>query len=278
MEVSGILAVLLLVAGGLAYLWSDVRGTRLAVGATSLLLAVALVAVLPVSLFHEVRVRRARRVENAIPEAMGKLAGFNERGIGVLQSFQILGRSTTGPLAREFRAVDRDVGWNANLRAALRRLRERVNTVRMTKIAVLLERASGATGNLKEVLDVAAADATRTQNLRNRRRQAMFTYTIVIYVVFAVFLYILYMVADLFYGSGGFGAAAAAAQGGSGLGSGGIPAETARLYFFYGALIQGACAGLVAGRLGEGYHLSGLKHAAILVAAAWALFRFGVLS
>jgi flagellar protein FlaJ len=262
------------IGGGLA--WSQgMRGEPLAVFATGLLLAAALCTVLPVSVFHEMRVRRARKVEKGLPDALGKLAGFNDRGIGLLQSFMILGKSSSGPLAVELRAVEKDVSWNGNLGGALRRLRLRVNTVTMAKLGILLERASRATSNLKDVLAIAATDAAKTEGLRARRRQAMVSYVIVVYIVFAVFLYVVYMVADLFYGPSGLGAAAAASTSG-GL-SAGLDARSAKLLFMQASIVQGACCGLVAGRLGEGHVLSGLKHAVFMGVTAWLVFVLGVL-
>ena len=275
-DLSGIGAIILLAAGGAWMYFSGLRGGDLVLPGTTLFLATAVVVAIPVAVFHEMRMRRMRTIDGALPEMVGKLAGFNERGIGLLQSFRILGRAVSGPLSTELRAVDRDVSWNGMLGNAIKRMRLRVNTLRMTKLDVLLGRASAATGNLKEVLDIAAADALRSLNLRTKQRQAMMTYVVIIYLVFAVFLYILFTVANLFYQEGGLGAVSEGTSG-AGIGGAGIPAATAKFYFFYGGLIQGGAAGLVAGRLGEGHVLSGIKHAAILCTVTWLVFTLGVL-
>ncbi len=47
--------------------------------------------------------------------------------------------------------------------------------------------------------------------------------------------------------------------------------------FFHGALIQGFCSGLIAGVMGEGSVLSGLKHSVIMVTIAYLLFNLFVL-
>lgn len=276
LEFSGVVALLVAAAGG-AFLWTrGTRGEDLILALTGLAVLAGLLAVAPVSVFHEMRVRRARRVEKALPDALSKLAGFNERGIGLLQAFSILGHSSTGPLAKELRAVERDVTWNGNLSAALRRFRARVATATVARLGILLERASRATGQLKEVISIAAMDATKQEALRARKRQSMVSYVVVIYIVFAVFLYVVYMVADLFYGAGGFSSAAATATGAGALARG-LEPEAAKLLFMQASIIQGVCCGLVAGRLGEGHVLSGLKHAAILGLVAWATFSTGVM-
>lgn len=266
----------LLIAGSIGY-WAYSRGMRgeeLIAVLTGIVVLGSVAVVLPVSIFHELRVRHANKIEESLPDALTKLAGFNERGISLLQSFQLLGRSATGPLAVELKAVERDVSWTGNLRGALRRLRQRVGTVRMTKLGILLERSSAATGDLRDVLQIAADDATRTKHLRSTKRQSMMSYLVVVYIVFAVFLYVLYVVANLFYGPQGLGAAAAA--GAKGL-SKGMDPQAAKVLFAHAAVIQGVGCGLVGGRLGEGHLLSGLKHAVILGITAYFVFLIAVL-
>lgn len=270
--------IALLVFGAGAY-WLDARGfygSRQIVGISGLVVACGVLACLPVSVFHEIRVRRARVVDGDLPETLSKLAGFNERGVGLLRSFQILGRTSRGPLGREMRSLDRDVSWSSNLRAALVRMRARVATRRMMKVGILFERGTLATGNLKEALEIAAQEAAATEHARARKRQAMMTYLIVIYVVFAVFLYVLYTVAELFYGAEGLNSLAASRSVAGLASAAGAKAESEFLYL-NAVLIQGACCGVVAGKLGEGHVLSGLKHAAILAILAWVVFALGVM-
>jgi len=270
LRASAVLAALIIAGGGAFLLWRHASGRELSVGATTLGLAAALVALVPVAIFQEMRVSRAREVDAQLPEVLGRLAGFNEKGVSLLKSFEILGHSTQGDLGNELRGVERDVSWTANLKGALGRLRERVATRRMTKLSVLFERGIGATGNLKEVLEIAAADATVNEGQAAKKRQAMMSYVVVVYVVFAVFLYVIYMVVDLFYGSGGFATIAASSHV-KGIHVG-IPPVQAQVLFFHASLIQGACCGLVAGKLGEGHILSGIKHAAIMSIIAWLVF------
>lgn len=268
-EVSGAAALLIFAAGGVAFLLLGDRGSELIVSGTGLLLLAAAVALVPVSAFHEMRVHRARTVEKAMPEMLGRLSGFNERGISLLRAFELLGRTADGPLANDLRGLERDVAWNANLAGALTRMRLRVKTLAMAKLTLLFERASSATGDLRRVLKIVATDSARTEAVRSRRAQSMMTYVIVIYVVYAVFLYVTYIVTSLFYGDGGFSQVAG--------GSRGIAPETAKLLFFQAVVIQGACCGLVAGKLGEGHLMSGLKHAVVMAGVGWLVFRMGVL-
>ncbi|MDY6959490.1 MAG: type II secretion system F family protein, partial [Halobacteriota archaeon] len=44
--------------------------------------------------------------------------------------------------------------------------------------------------------------------------------------------------------------------------------------FFHAALIQGLCSGFVAGQMGEGKVLAGLKHSLIMLTIAYVIFTF----
>ncbi len=251
--------------------------SNLLVKMTAALGAACVAAALPAIAFHEARVGRARSLERDLPEALSKLASFNDRGLSLLRAFEISGRSAAGKIGDVFRSITRDVGWYGSLGAALSRLRSRVPSRRVIMLSILFERASAATGNLKEVLDIAAKDATKVSAMDTRKRQSMMSYVLVIYVVFAVFLYVIIMVARLLVSQGEASAAAATsiASGTGGFGQG-IDAAKSRLTFLHAVVIQGVCSGFVAGKLGEGYISSGIKHATILAVLGWAVYELGV--
>jgi flagellar protein FlaJ len=47
--------------------------------------------------------------------------------------------------------------------------------------------------------------------------------------------------------------------------------------FFHAAVMQGVCSGLIAGVMGEGSVLAGLKHSIIMLTMAYLLFTLAVL-
>jgi len=51
-----------------------------------------------------------------------------------------------------------------------------------------------------------------------------------------------------------------------------VDVDTMKMLFFHCGVIQGVCAGLVAGKLGEGKIISGLKHATALALATFLFF------
>lgn len=276
LKFSGPLAMLVLVVGGIVLTLRALGGSDIVVPSTALVLIGLLLSFGPVAVFHEMRVHRSNMIESALPETLSKLSGFNERGVPLLRSFELVGRSTRGPLAEEFRILGRDVSWSANLAGALARMRARAKTRRLRKVGILFERGTAATGNLQEVLEIAASEASTSHSQAQRKRQAMMSYTVVVYVVFAVFLYVVYTVTDLLYGSSGLSSLGTTGGQLSGFATTMEP-QKARVLYLHAVLVQAACCGLVAGKLGEGRILSGLKHAFVLVALGWATLSMGVM-
>jgi len=127
--------------------------------------------------------------------------------------------------------------------------------------------------------NVAARDAAAEQELKNERRVSMFIYLVIIYISFLVFIGIIYVISSTFLEE-----MVKAGEKVTTSGSRAVPMSLTRSgladynrIFFHGALIQGASSGLIAGVMGEGSVLSGLKHSVIMVTIGYLLFALFVL-
>ncbi|RDI70955.1 type II secretion system F family protein [Halopelagius longus] len=246
-------------------------------------LVVAAVLVLGgVALSHEVEKRRLRRIEDEIPDFLDRMASVNEAGATVVGSIERLARTDLGPLSAELERTWRDIRWGADVQTALRRMEERVRTPLVSRAVTLITNAMVASGDIAPVLRIAADEAQDSRRLREERRQEMLTYLVVIYISFLVFLGIIAALTVAFIpaveAAGSSPAIGSGEVGGvsTGLFSGLRTVDTAayELLFFHVAAIQGVCSGLVAGQLGEGSLYDGVKHATVLLAAAYLLFAF----
>ncbi|MBA7623530.1 hypothetical protein ES703_30926 [subsurface metagenome] len=116
--------------------------------------------------------------------------------------------------------------------------------------------------------DVMETASVRTRELSEhseKRRSGMMIYTMISYVTFFVFLSVVYALARVFIPA----MAEAAAAGGSEMV---LQKEVYRNLLFYLAVVQGGAAGILAGKLGEGEVVAGLKHSIILIAVAYIFF------
>ena len=232
----------------------------------------------------EVHRRRLEAIESAVPDLMDRLASVNEAGMTVVQSFERVQRGELGALDPEMERVWRDIEWGADVETALKRLEARLRTQIISRVVTLTTQAMNASGDLSTVLRIAGSQAKADRRLKQRRKQEMVTYMVVVYVAFFVFLFIIGVLSTVLIPSlptGGTGAAlngtgtggAGAGVGGvGGIGTGGVNTDAYELLFFHSALLQGVLSGFIAGQLSTGDVRGGAKHAAVLLATAYGVF------
>jgi len=245
-----------------------------------ILIQAGLVVLITYALFREYYTRRVTRIENAIPEMLERLASLNEAGLSVVDGVERVKESDLGVLTPEVQRIWRDVKFGSNVNDAFVRFGRRVRTRSVTRVVTLLTNAMRASGNMGPVLRIAAEQARAEVKLRRQRRQQMLSYLVVIYVSFFVFLVIVVAVNEVLVPSlpeavpAPEGEAAQRLPGGAGAFEqfGDVSKAAYTLVFFHAAIIQGICAGFLAGQLGEGSLRDGAKHAAIMVTLAYVAF------
>lgn len=233
----------------------------------------AIIVCAPLALFHELKVRREKRIQSQIPDFLKKIASTNETGMTLAESIELISRDSSGELSREIRKVWRDIDWGIDIGDALIRFANRIQTHLVTRAMTLLTRAVESSGSVSDILRVAARDASTYEMLKRERATNMMIYVVIIYISFLVFAGIIYVLSTTFLAEM---AAAGAKTAGSGAG-GFMRSFDLDMYnriFFHAALIQGFSSGLIAGTMGEGSVLSGLKHSMIMLTIAYILFTF----
>lgn len=234
--------------------------------------------VIPLMFFHEYKKGREEKVQAQMPDFLKKLASTNETGMTLRESLRLMTRSDIG-LSREIKKIWNDIEWGNSINDALVRFANRVKTHIVARSITLLTKANESSGDIGEVLNVAARDVSAEQELKAERKINMFIYVIIIYISFFVFIGIIYIISTTFLEE-----MVKAGEKVSGAASGAVPLSLSReklaVYnriFFHGSLIQGFSSGLIAGVMGEGSVLSGLKHSVIMVTIGYLLFTLFVL-
>ena len=80
--------------------------------------------------------------------------------------------------------------WGANFSDALIRFEQRISTASIARTVTLITKASEMSGQIGEVLAIAASDAKMSETLKKERLSEMFIYTAIVYLSFFVFLYV----------------------------------------------------------------------------------------
>jgi flagellar protein FlaJ len=237
-----------------------------------ILIQAVLFVTITFAVVHYAHYRRVKRIEAIIPDFLDRLASINEAGMTIVESIGQVRRSDLGPLDRELERIWADIEWGADVESALYRFERRVQTTVVTRMVTLLNNAMSTSGDLADVLRIAAEQAKTDRRLQRQRRQEMVTYLMVVYVSFLVFLVIIAAMNVVLIPSlptSGF-------EGGSGSGvlsgMGDVDPSEYTLVFFHTAIVQGLCSGFVAGQMGGGNAKHGAKHAAILLLIAYVAF------
>jgi flagellar protein FlaJ len=232
-----------------------------------------LVAIVPVAILDFKEQRRVKNLENALPNFFRDLAGMNDSGMTLPNAVHIVAGAEYSTLTPHIRKLDQDMSWGAGFVEAMYRFGKDLGTPLADRSVDLIAKASKAGGDISEVLRAAAKDTFEVVNLAQERSNNMLIYVIIVLVSFAVFLFVIAILISSFLttmATAGASAAAAGARGFMGM----VDLFLYTRLFTHAAILQGFFSGLVAGQMGEGRLISGLKYSAVMVIIAWATFRF----
>ncbi|WP_091934282.1 type II secretion system F family protein [Methanolobus profundi] len=231
------------------------------------------IVIIPLSIFHEIKARKKRKLENNFPDFLKKLASTNETGMTLRDAIRLMAKSKTDSLSSEIRKIWHDIYWGLEINDGLIRFANRLRTQVVTRSLSLITKANESSGDIGEVLMVAARDAASEQGMKRERAMSMMIYIVIIYISFMVFVGVIFVISTTFLSEmaeAGQQMAASGSSAGGFLGNFDLEAYT-RL-FKHAAIIQGLSSGLMAGAMGEGSVMSGLKHSTIMIAIGYTIF------
>jgi len=241
-----------------------------------------LIMMIPYTIFHEIGMRRNKRMMSRLPEALKQLASANSIGLTLTEALTTVSRNTSGRLGDELEKVSNDIQWNYNVNAALIAFANRLRVPVLTRTIKLITKANESSGDIEDVLEVAATDVMKRYRLDKERKQQMMMYTVVVLISFTVYLFVIVLLDVTFLArfaeigsSGGAGGGASGAGGGGGGGAlnfSGLPIGQIRLGFFHSAIVQSLGSGLLAGQLGSNNVKNGMKFSVILMILSTIIF------
>ena len=234
-----------------------------------------LLTMIPLAFFFEKKKMRDRKIASEMPDFLKKLASTNETGMTLTQSINLISNSNFGSLSKEVKKIWKELQWGIDVNTALKKFANSLNTSMSTRVITLITKASESSGDIKDVLNVAANDAKIGEQIRRERFDGMLIYVVVIFISFCVFIYCVYTLTSSFLPVMAKAAVSGTSSGSAAAGASFIqnfnPDDYYRL-FFHAAIIQGLFAGLLAGQMGEGNWMCGLKYSIIMVLIAYVMF------
>jgi flagellar protein FlaJ len=233
-----------------------------------------LLSIIPLALLDFREERRVRLLEEALPNFFRDLAGMNDSGMTLPNAVHLVAGSEYGTLTPHIRKLDNEMSWGVGFVEALFDFGATLGTKLADRSVDLIAKASRAGGDVSEVLRAAASDTFEVVNLAQERRNNMLIYMVIVLVSFAVFLFVIAILVSTFLTTMATAGQAASQSGASQQFIGNISIPAYKRLFSHAAMIQGFFSGLMAGQMGEGRALAGLKYSALMLLVAWITFRF----
>jgi flagellar protein FlaJ len=268
------LALILLIGGFIAMVAS--YGTQVLFTSTvidDVVVFAVLIAIVPAAILDVKEQWRINSLENALPNFFRDLAGMNDSGMTLPNAVHLVAGAEYSTLTPHIRKLDTDMSWGSGFVEAMDRFGKNLGTPLADRSVDLIAKASKAGGDISEVLRAAAKDTFEVVNLATERSNNMLIYVIIVLISFAVFLFVVAILVSTFLTTMATAGASAAASGAKGF-MGQIDLFQYKRLFTHAGMLQGFFSGLVAGQMGEGRLMSGLKYSAIMLFIAWVTFRF----
>lgn len=239
----------------------------------------------PLSIFYEIHNRRESKLMNRLPEALKTLASANQVGMTLTEALENTADNTTGRLGSELKRVKNDVTWNHDVNSALIKLSNRLQVPLMTRTVKLITEANSSTGDIEDVIQIAAKNVETQVRLKKERAAAMLMYTAVIIISFCVYMFVVVLLDVMFLStigemdSANFGGSSGGGGGGGGGGGSSfqissLPVERFRLVFYHSTIVQAFGSGMIGGYLTSNNVRSGLKFAVVLCILSSLAFGF----
>jgi flagellar protein FlaJ len=275
-----LVAVVGLVATGVAPTSLEGMFDNPVTGTISLFILPFLIVSAPLAVFHEMERRRKRGIAKRFPDTLNILSSANQMGIRLVEALNLVSRWSEGALSEELRKVRNDIEWNEDVERALLNFANRLRVPQVTRTMKLIAKGNRSSSNLSRIISIAAEDTRNRYQIERRRRSEMGAYTAIVVIGFLVYLAVIVMLDTSYLTpiselSQATGASGRATQEGSvtGIASvGDVPVGIYRTVFLHSALIQGIGSGLLAGKLSDNEVLSGLKYSIALVVLTTVIF------
>jgi flagellar protein FlaJ len=231
-----------------------------------------LLIIIPPSFFNLYETRRVSRLEAEFPAMVRDISLSVKSGMTLKGAMSMAAGGQYGTLTKAIKQMDNAISWGVSFDDALLHFAKKYPTVLIRRTVFTLIEASRMGGQLGEILEGVATDVEETKTLEKRRSSETKPYLMVCYISYFVFLAVILIMSYVFLPM--MKEASEATSGAalpSGVGQFAVSdADLAKykMLFFHALVIQGFFAGIVAGKMGEGKAVAGLKHSAVFVVVA----------
>ena len=231
-----------------------------------------ILAVIPPAAYLYLEQRRIKKADDEFPILLRDLAQAKRAGLTLIDALSLTAEGNYGVLTEGLKTLTYHLTWGVPFEDALRLFAQRYPTRIIKRSVEIIIEGYQVGGDIGEILKVAANDVLELRTLEKKRGSDMGQYVIICYCTFFVFIGVLLVLYHTFIPMMVNASEKVAGTGMSGAFSIRVDVDTMKMLFFHCAIVQGVCSGLVAGKLGEGKIIAGLKHVTILTLVTFLFF------
>ena len=216
----------------------------------------------PLILFKYLEATRVKWMEEKFTIFMRDLIEAVRGGLMLPQAFKSVSKNDYGILTKYVKKMAAQLEWGIPVEKVLLNFSRETKSKLIGRIISTVIESHYAGGNLTDVLEALGKTAVEIERLRAERKLYLHSQIITGYVIFFVFLGVMiglkrFLIPSLAQVS---------------IGQAAIPAATPqqaleeyRTLFQHLIIIQGIFAGLIVGKMSEGYITAGIKHSLIMI-------------
>jgi len=267
LSLTGIGAILAAVLAFMSYTGKLDFGTPL-----DFVVLIVLIVSGPYPFYEQGRLKKIERIEERLSDFLRDLAVSNRFGMTLADSIRKASSGNYGKLTPDIKKMATQIDWGVPATDAMEMFAERVGTPLVKRAMAIVVKATGAGGDVSDVLNATAKNIKDIQLINIGRKMEMGSYKAVIFTAFFVFLAVVVIMNSCFLpaieASGGGGIGAEGVEGAA-TQQAGMSVEDVKFIYLGAALVQGFGDGILVGLIETGKIVNGFRNSFILVLLAY---------
>ena len=236
-----------------------------------------LAMIVPLTMLQVKESQRKDSIDRNLPLFLLALSSAVQSGANLIRAIETTAERNMGALTPELKNLQANISWGMPVEDSFQNFANRTGTKTARRVTVLLEMALKIGGDIRTNLEMIQKHVTELQNLEKERKSSLAPYTYTIYISFAVFLGIAVILSSQFFSQ--FEVVQQLLGKSSGPSGGAFFSSIKDVNFaalkqilFNMSMIEAVFGGLVAGKIGAGSYVAGIKHIIVMIVMAVVAF------
>ena len=236
-----------------------------------------LAMIVPLTMLQVKESQRKDSIDRNLPLFLLALSSAVQSGANLIRAIETTAERNMGALTPELKNLRANLSWGMPVEDSFENFANRTGTKTARRVTVLLEMALKIGGDIRTNLEMIQKHVTELQNLEKERKSSLAPYTYTIYISFAVFLGIAVILSSQFFNQ--FEVVQQLLSKDTGTSGGAffssikdVNFEALNQILFNMSIIEAVFGGLVAGKIGAGSYVAGIKHIIVMIVMAVVAF------